>query len=96
MKVPRLGVELELQLPTYTLATATQDSSRVCDLYHSSQQHQILNPLSEARDPTCILMDTSRLHFCCATMGTPKIRSLKIYNLKLLNIFRELYNHPHK
>ena len=31
------------------------------DLYHSSQQHWILNPLSEARDPTCVLMDTSQV-----------------------------------
>ena len=37
-------------------ATATQDSSNVCDLYHSSWQHQILNPLSEAKDRTLILM----------------------------------------
>ena len=59
MEVPRLGTELELQLPAYTTATAMQDLSRVCDLYHSSQQHQILNPLSKARDQICILMDTS-------------------------------------
>ena len=25
IEVPRLGVELELQLPAYTIATATQD-----------------------------------------------------------------------
>ena len=31
-------------------ATAKWDMSRVCDLYHSSGQCQILNPLSEARD----------------------------------------------
>ena len=30
-------------------ATATTYPSHICDLYHSSQQHQILNPLSEAR-----------------------------------------------
>ena len=42
MEVPRLGVQLELQLPAY--ATATQDPSRIYDLYHSSQQHQILEP----------------------------------------------------
>ena len=29
MEVPRLRVELELQLPAYTTATATQDPSRV-------------------------------------------------------------------
>ena len=49
MEIPRLGVELELQLPDYTIATATQDSSLICDLQHSSGQHQILNPLSKAR-----------------------------------------------
>ena len=35
---------------TYTSTTATQDPSCVYDLYHSSRQHWILNPLSEARD----------------------------------------------
>ena len=32
MKVPRVGVELELHLRAYTTATATLDLSRVCDL----------------------------------------------------------------
>ena len=58
MEVPRLGIELELQLLAYTTATATEDLSHVCDLHHSSRQHQILNPLSEAKDQTCVLMDT--------------------------------------
>ena len=49
MEVPRLGVELELWLPDYTTATATQDPSPVGDLHHSSQPGQLLNPLSEAR-----------------------------------------------
>ena len=35
MEVPRLGVELELQPPAYTTATATPDPSRACNLYHS-------------------------------------------------------------
>ena len=48
MEVPRLGVESELQLLSY--ATATQDPSRICNLHHSSQQLQILNPLSKAKD----------------------------------------------
>ena len=46
MEVPRLGVELELQLLVYTTATAMQDPHRVCDLHHSSQQRRIPNPLS--------------------------------------------------
>ena len=45
MEFPRLGIELELQLPAYTTATAMQDLSHVYDLYHSSQQSQILKPL---------------------------------------------------
>ena len=61
MEVPRLGVESEVQLLAYTTATATPDLSLVCDLYHSSWQCQILNPLSEARGRTCILMDTSQV-----------------------------------
>ena len=52
MAVPRWGVESELQLRAYTSATAKWDLSHVCDLHHSSQQRQILNPLSEARDRT--------------------------------------------
>ena len=59
MEVPRPEIELELQLLAYATATAMQDPSCVCDLYHSLQKCQILNPLSEARDQTCILMDTN-------------------------------------
>ena len=61
MEISRLGVELELQLLAYTTATATQDPSRVCDLQHSSQQCQILKPLSEARDGSHMLMDASQV-----------------------------------
>ena len=43
MEVPRLGVEVELQLPAYTTATATPYLSCVCNLHHSSQQLRILN-----------------------------------------------------
>ena len=32
MEIPRLGVESDLQLLTYTTATAMQDLSHVCDL----------------------------------------------------------------
>ena len=52
MEVPRLGVESELQLLLLAdiTATAMRDQSLVCDLHHSSQQRQILKPLSKARD----------------------------------------------
>ena len=56
MEVPRLRVESELQLPAYTTATASPDSSCLFDLPHSSWQRRILNPLSRARDQTWILM----------------------------------------
>ena len=68
MEVPRLGAELELQLPAYTTATAILDLSCSCDLHHSSLKRQVLNPLSEARDPTHNLMVISQAHFCCATI----------------------------
>ena len=61
MEVLRLGVELELRLLAYTTATTMPDLSSVYDLHYSSWQHQILNPLSKARDLTHILMDTSRV-----------------------------------
>ena len=61
MEVPRLGVESELQLPAYITAIATQDPSLVCDLYHSSQQHRILNTLSKDRDQTRVLIDSGLL-----------------------------------
>ena len=57
MEVPRLGVESELHLPAYATATATPDWSRICDLCCSLGQHKILNPLNEARDQTCILVE---------------------------------------
>ena len=71
MEVPRLGVELELQLLVYTTATATWDLSHVCNLHHSSRQHRILNPLSKARDRTRNLMVPSQIRFHGSTMGTP-------------------------
>ena len=71
MEVPRLGVELELQLPAYTTATAMCDPRHVCDLHHSSWQHWNLNPPSEARDQTLVIMGTSWVRYRCATMGTP-------------------------
>ena len=58
MDVPRLGVEMELQLPAYTTAPAMQDLSQICDLHHSSWQYQIPDSLSEARAQTRLFMDT--------------------------------------
>ena len=79
MEVPRLGVKLDLQLLAYTTATATAacDLNHICDLHHSSWQCWIPNPLSEARDQICILMDTGQICFHCTTMGTPNFPYLQ-------------------
>ena len=61
MEIPMLGVGLELQPLAYTTATAMRDSSQLCDLRHSSEEHQILHPLSDARDWTHVFMDTSQV-----------------------------------
>ena len=51
--------------------------SCICDLHHSSQQLRILNPLSEGRDRTCILMDACQFRFCWATRGTQTVDFLE-------------------
>ena len=71
IEIPRLGVRLELQVPAYTTATATPDLSCICGLHWSSQQSRTLNPLSEARDRTYILLDSSWVCYHWATTGTP-------------------------
>ena len=82
MEVPRLGVfKLELQLPAYATATAAQDLGCVWDLRHSSHQCQILNPLTEVRVWTHILMDTSCVCYHWATTGNPCILFLKLSKL---------------
>ena len=73
MEVPKLGGESELHLTVYTTATATSVLSHICNLSHSLQQCQILNPLSKARDSTHSLTETMWgfvTHW--ATMGTPE------------------------
>ena len=61
MEVSRLGVESELQLPAYATTTAMGNPSHIYKLHQSSWQRPILDPLSEARDKTSILMDTSQV-----------------------------------
>ena len=75
MEVPTLVVAAELELPAKATATATWDLSNVCNLHHSSWQCRMLNPLSEARDQTHVLMGsgslTSEPHGSSYTVGTP-------------------------
>ena len=63
MELPRLQVLLELQILTYTTATAKQYQSVPCYLQYSSWQSQIINPLREARDWTQNLMVASQIIF---------------------------------
>ena len=100
VEVPRLGVKSELRLLAYATATATWNPNQVCNLHHSSQQRQIFNPLSKARDWTHILMDTSQAHFHWATVGTPVPLRLffaqgvvEIYTLFLVHSFSRLLCH---
>ena len=72
MEVLRLGAESELQLQDYATATEMWDLSCICDLHQSSLKRWNPNPLSEARDQTLILMDTSWVRFSYATTGTPQ------------------------
>ena len=50
----------------YATATAILDLNHICDLHCSSQQHQILNPLSGAKDWVC---------YYWAMMATPLLCS---------------------
>lgn len=77
MEVPRLGVELELQMLAYTTATATRDPSHT-----AHWQCWIPDSLSKARDQTRILMDPSWIHFCCAMTGI----------LQTISFFKKLQN----
>ena len=52
--VPRLGIELELQLPAYATAIATTSVTYTT----AHDKARSFNPLSEAKDRTHILMDT--------------------------------------
>ena len=71
--------------------TRGQTRAAAASLHHSSQQRRILNPLSEARDRTHVLMDPSQVHYCSATVGTPKntafSMSLSDYPISLSDFF---------
>lgn len=59
MEVP--GLEVEWELPAYTTATAALDPSRIC---------RTVNPRSEAKDRTRILLDLSNILFSVASCYT--------------------------
>ena len=77
MAVPRLGVELELQVPAYTTATATPDPSFTLDLHHSSWQCGSLihraRPGIETSSSWIVIVFVT--HW--ATTGTPRTELFK-------------------
>ena len=79
MEVPRLGVQSELKLLAYTIAT--WDPSRICNPHHSSQQRNIHNPLSKARDH-CIRMEASQVCYLLSYDGNYLKEILKFHILK--------------
>ena len=92
MEVPRLGGESELQMPAFATATVTQDLNRICNLHHSSQQHQILNPLREARDRTCDHMAPSQICFYCVNSGNSRYLNLFMDEASLFSLEYQLYD----
>ena len=64
MEVPRLGAAAGGLHHSYNVGYEP------C-LWSTPQKHQILNPLSKARDRTPNLMIPSWIHFHCATVGAP-------------------------
>ena len=53
-----------------TRGTGTPDLSLICDLHHCSWQQHILKPLSEVRDQTWVLMNTTHICYHWTMMGT--------------------------
>ena len=69
MEVPRLEVELSCSLwPT------PQPQPQQCQIRAMSEiiAHGNARSLSH-RDPTCVLMDGSQIHYCWTTRGTPQL-----------------------
>ena len=71
MEVPRLEVKSELQLPFLHHSHSKAKFKLCLQPIPQLRATQIFNPLSEARNQTHILMDTSWVHYHWATTGTP-------------------------
>ena len=76
MEVPRWGVELELGLPPQP-QLGIRTASTIYATAHG--QHQILDPLSKARDWICVLMGTNQVCFHNTTRGPPQKQFLMKY-----------------
>ena len=65
--------------------------SYVGSRHHSSQQAQILNPLSKAKDRTCNLTVPSQFCFLCTMTGSPPVHFLELWFLDTVSLF---FRHP--
>ena len=83
----RARVELEMQLLAYAAATATWDLSCISDLCGSLQQHGILNPLNQARDWRCILMDTGQVLNLMNHNGNSRNKFFKIQTIVFIPLY---------
>ena len=67
----------------------TRSKSHLWPTHHSSRQHWILNPLSDARDWTLNLMVPSRICFHCSMMETPKNKEFLKWAKLVLNYIKK-------
>ena len=87
MEVPRLGGRIGAIAASLYHSHGNVGSKPHLQPIPHSWQHWIPNPLSEARDQLCILMDTSWICFHCATTGTHENQVLE----KLNNLPRDFW-----
>ena len=101
MEVPRLGLHRSCSCQPISQPRQCQIWALVWDLYHSSWPRWFLDPLRKAGDRTCILMDTSWIHFRGTAMGTlysSHFLSLifeyvkHLYGLQVKAIFKKIYS----
>ena len=70
------GSQIRGRLGATAVGLHHSHSNAGSELHLQSSQHPLATPihdlLSKARDQTLFLMDTSCIHFCFDTMGTPR------------------------
>jgi len=75
MEVPRLGVELELQLPAHATPQPQQRLIQTTSVTYTTAHRNArsFNPLNRAIDRTQVLVGTSPVCHYLATVGTSPI-----------------------
>ena len=86
----QLGVESELQLLAYSMAIATPDPSRVCNLHCSLQQYWVLNPLSHDRNSKVHVSLKIRVF----SEKSPRSRIAESYGVSVFSVLGDLHTVP--